>query len=429
MRRAGLDPEFFTFAPGRRPYPGFEPLTEEDAAIFFGREAHIVRGLDRIRTMSEAGVELMFVILGASGAGKSSYLRAGLWPRLKREDRNFLAIPVIRPERGVLTGKFGLFAALELALAELRVSSEQSLQDIPRSRAGVGDFVSAAPDALCGLFAAMRAANRAVPMEHSGLRPPTVVIAIDQGEELFNDEGREEAARFLDLLASTLQQDRRVIVILAMRSDLFPRLQNEARLVAVGKVPFDLPPLPASSMRLVIEGPARVAQPPVKLDPQLVEALLEEASGADTLPLLAFTLGRLHQDYGAEGQLTLAQYERLGRVSGAVNAAVSDALEEGARRGLLPRDKAQLDDLLRETFIPHLARVNKAGLFARRVATKADLPPRSQAVVDLFVEARLLLRDRRPTAGGEAEIVESPMKRCFGNGRPCTVGSIPTANF
>jgi hypothetical protein len=108
----------------------------------------------------------------------------------------------------------------------------------------------------------------------------------------------------------------------------------------------------------------------------------------------------------AEGQLTLAQYERLGRVSGAVNAAVSDALAEGARCGLLPRDKAQLDDLLRETFIPHLARVNKAGQFVRRVATKADLPPRSQAVVDLFVEARLLLRDRRPTPGGEAEIVE-----------------------
>jgi Novel STAND NTPase 1 len=178
-------------------------------------------------------------------------------------------------------------------------------------------------------------------------------------------------------------------------------------------------------MRLVIEGPAKVAQPPVKLDAELVEALLEEASGADTLPLLAFTLGRLYQDYGAEGKLTLAQYERLGRISGAVNAAVSDALAEGTPRGQLPHENEQLEDLLRETFIPHLARVNKAGLFARRVAIKADLPPQSQAVVDLFVEARLLLRDR---PGGGRKSSKSPTRRCFGNGRRYTVGSMLIAN-
>jgi tetratricopeptide (TPR) repeat protein len=222
----------------------------------------------------------------------------------------------------------------------------------------------------------------------------------------FNDDGRAEASRFLDLLTGALQQDLRVIVILAIRSDSFPSLQNEAKLASVAKVPFDLPPLPATSMRLVIEGPAQVAQPPITLDPQLVEALLEDAQGADTLPLLAFTLGRLQQDFGAEGKLMLGHYERLGRISGAVNAAVADALTEGVRRGLLPSDKVQLDDLLRETFIPHLARVNNAGQFVRHVATKADLSPRSQGVVDLFVEARLLLRDRRPTPSGDDDIVE-----------------------
>jgi hypothetical protein len=55
LKRAGLDPETFPFAAGRPPYPGFEPLTEQDAAIFFGREAPIVRGLDRLRSMREVG--------------------------------------------------------------------------------------------------------------------------------------------------------------------------------------------------------------------------------------------------------------------------------------------------------------------------------------------------------------------------------------
>ena len=402
LRRAGLDPESFAFAHGRRPYPGFEPLTEDDAAVFFGREAQIVRGLDRLRSMSEAGVERMFVILGASGAGKSSYLRAGLWPRLERDDHNFLVLPVIRPERGVLTGKFGLFAALEFALGKSPTSS----QDFPRSRAGIADFVSAGTDNLCRLFASLRAVSPAVLTARNVRKSPTVIMAIDQGEELFNEDGRAEASLFLDLLTGALQQDLRVIVILAIRSDSFPSLQNEAHLASVAKLPFDLPPLPATSMRLVIEGPAQVAQPAITLDPQLVEALLEDAQGADTLPLLAFTLGRLQLNFGAEGKLMLGHYERLGRVSGAVNAAVAEALAEGVRRGLLPSDKVELDDLLRETFIPHLARVNNLGQFVRRVATKADLSPRSQRVVDLFVEARLLLRDRRPTPSGDDDIVE-----------------------
>jgi hypothetical protein len=404
LKRAGLDPETFPFPAGRRPYPGFEPLTEQDAAIFFGREAQIVRGLDRLRTMSEVGAERMLVILGASGAGKSSYLRAGLWPRLRRDDRNFLLLPVIRPERAALSGKFGLFVALESALAETRPDSEP-VRGLPRSRAGIADLVNDSPDGFFRLLTGLRAARVAAVVEDSG-RLPTVVVPVDQGEELFNEEGRHEAGRFMDLIGSASAQDLGVIIIIAMRSDSFPHLQNESRLASVRKSPLDLPALPVGSMRIVIEGPARIAKPPIKLDPDLVDALLEDSSGPDSLPLLAFTLGRLLQDYGAEGKLTLVQYERLGRVNGAVNAAASEVLEQGMRLGALPRDKGALDASLRETFIPHLARVNKVGQFVRRVAVRTELPARALGVVALFVEARLLLRDRRPSGDVDADIIE-----------------------
>ena len=78
LKRAGLDPSSFPLEPGRRPYPGFAFLEEKDAAIFFGRDAQIVRGLDKMRGLARTGVERMLVILGASGSGKSSFLRAGL---------------------------------------------------------------------------------------------------------------------------------------------------------------------------------------------------------------------------------------------------------------------------------------------------------------------------------------------------------------
>ena len=105
LKRAGLDPSTFALPPGRRPYPGFAYFEEGDAAIFFGRDAQIVRALDRMRGLVRVGVDRMLVILGASGSGKSSFLRAGLRPRLQRDDRAWLTLPVIRPERAVISGE------------------------------------------------------------------------------------------------------------------------------------------------------------------------------------------------------------------------------------------------------------------------------------------------------------------------------------
>ena len=86
LTRAGLDARFFQWPPeddpDRPPYRGMRPLEAEDAGIFFGREAPTIEALDRLRGLSEAAPPRFLVILGASGAGKSSFLRAGLLPRL-----------------------------------------------------------------------------------------------------------------------------------------------------------------------------------------------------------------------------------------------------------------------------------------------------------------------------------------------------------
>ena len=70
------------------------------------------------------------------------------------------------------------------------------------------------------------------------------------------------------------------------------------------------------SYRAVIEGPARLLDPPLLIDPQLVDALLEDISGQVALPLLAFTLRHLYDNDRAE--LTLALYDRIGRVRGVI---------------------------------------------------------------------------------------------------------------
>ena len=97
--KAGLDPRFFAWRPegepDRPPYRGLRPLEADDAGIFFGREAPTIEALDRLRGLAEAAPPRFLVILGASGAGKSSFLRAGLIPRLRRDDRKFLVLPIV----------------------------------------------------------------------------------------------------------------------------------------------------------------------------------------------------------------------------------------------------------------------------------------------------------------------------------------------
>src|SRR4051794_4450146 len=156
LKRVGLDPSSFPFEAGRRPYPGFAFMEEKDAAIFFGRDAQIVRGLDKMRGLVRTGVDRMLVILGASGSGKSSFLRAGLWPRLQRDDRTWLPLPIIRPERAVMSGSFGLAQALQKITGEPAFVDEIRNRDLPRSRAAIQEFLETTQDGLVKIFAALR---------------------------------------------------------------------------------------------------------------------------------------------------------------------------------------------------------------------------------------------------------------------------------
>jgi hypothetical protein len=93
LERAGLDPrEMFDWDPHRPPYPGLLALQEQDAAIFFGRDQDIVTGLDALNRLRRLAGARLTLFLGASGSGKSSLVRAGLVPRLKRDTDNWLLV-------------------------------------------------------------------------------------------------------------------------------------------------------------------------------------------------------------------------------------------------------------------------------------------------------------------------------------------------
>ena len=188
LMQAGLDPRYFAWPPkndpNRAPYRGMQVLEAEDAGIFFGRDGPTVIGLDLLRGLRESPPPRLLVILGASGAGKSSFLRAGLIPRLARESQHFLPLPVIRPERAVLSGASGLIASLEKAIKEAGLA---------QTRANIRKVVEAGAPSVASLLGEL--INEETGGEGQSQRPPTLILPIDQAEELFHTEGVQEFPR------------------------------------------------------------------------------------------------------------------------------------------------------------------------------------------------------------------------------------------
>ena len=125
LRALGIGAEHFPWPPpgdpDRAPYREWAPLEEADAAVFFGRDAPIVRGLDVLHGMRSSGVESLFVILGPSGAESCRFCGPGCCRGCARDDRRFLPLPIVRPERAVLTGELGLAHAIHELRADLRL--------------------------------------------------------------------------------------------------------------------------------------------------------------------------------------------------------------------------------------------------------------------------------------------------------------------
>ena len=400
---AGLDARFFAWPPesdpNRPPYRGLRPLETEDAGIFFGRDAPIVEALERLRGLRETTPPRLLVILGASGAGKSSFLRAGLFPRLKRDDRNFLPLPVIRPERAAISGESGLLAALEGAFAAAQIA-------IPRADLRVGIQVGAVKlkpllQALAEKATLMAADSGAKP------EPPTLILSIDQGEELFLAEAHDEAQPFLALLRDLLNEDAPpVIAVFTIRSDNYERLQLAPELEGVRQDMLSLSPMPKGSYAEVIKGPAHRLEGTERvldIEDALVDALLAdiEAGGAkDALPLLAFTLERLYGEYHAGGTLKLSHYEALGRVKGSIEAAVERALKAADADSAIPRDRAVRLALLRRGLIPWLAGIDPdTGAPRRRVARLSEIPAEARPLIQHLMEQRLLATDVNKDTG------------------------------
>ncbi len=248
----GFEAESFPWPPpdepDRSPFRGLEAFDVKDAGVFFGRDTDLVRAREHLLRLRAEGGRKLLVILGASGCGKSSFMRAGLLPRIDREDRDFVALPLMRPGTAALSGKMGLAAALEQAFGKLRTPKPYG--DL---LAALENDVHALPPLLnqIQVIAMRRLVGDGKPQVD---RPPSLLLAIDQAEELFSPDVGQEAAKMRGHIATALTRGPDTICLLTIRSDRFSLIQNDDALNRLAE-PFNLPPVEATVYRDTIVKP------------------------------------------------------------------------------------------------------------------------------------------------------------------------------
>jgi eukaryotic-like serine/threonine-protein kinase len=383
------------------PFRGLEAFEAAHAPVFFGREAALERAIGKLRRAEAEGAPFLLVV-GASGAGKSSLLRAGFVPRITRPGtfpdidlwRHTLVVPAGDPFTSLA---YPLFAKEALG-DELRAG------DFPTPEALAQCLKAGGDTALAPLRHALdrMARERAAAMQYDAPRSARLLIAVDQVERLFIEAEPDRAAAFAEILHGLVAAQLATVVV-ALRSDAYSRFQQVPGFVAlIEEMPgavYNLVPPTSDELHDIVRKPVAACEPPLAFESEaLADTLVAGAKGGDTLPLLQMTLQRLFaaEEGRGDGVLRAADYT-------GIDAAVSETAEE-ALAALDPAAQAALSAML-TALVGNIAADAAGGVLPfgtaiNRAAFERDLPARS-TLIDAFIAARLLIAAE---VEGEAQV-------------------------
>ncbi len=351
----------------RNPYKGLRAFAEVDAEDYFGRDRLVEQLFQRV------AANRLTLVVGPSGSGKSSLVKAGLVPRLRRD--------CIGPGRPILVTEMypGSYPFEELEAALLRVAVDRP-----------GELLD---ELIADDRGLLRATKQILPDDDSDL-----VLVVDQFEELFSLTADASVRRlFLDNLVTVGHDERsRVRVVLTMRADFFDHpLEHPAfgELMAASLVTVAMPD--HDDLAHAISEPARAAG--LELEAGLVPIITRDVAGEPgALPLMQYALTEL---VGARvgRELTIEAYERTGGVIGSLSSRAEDIFV-----GLPPSAQRVAE----EVFV-HLVAVDEDSDDTRRRVRRSELDamgfsaPALDAVIGAFGSFRLLSFDHDPVTRGQ----------------------------
>jgi hypothetical protein len=304
----------------KNPFPGLRPFETEEYRLFFGREGQsdaLLARLQRTRFLA---------VVGTSGSGKSSLIRAGLMPALRggmmAGAGSGWRIAVMRPGGdpiGNLAAELAVEDVLPQAGAGLPANETEAVIDATLRSGSLG-IVNVAYQGRLG--------------EHEKL-----LIVVDQFEELFRfraaqqNTNADEAAAFVKLLLEAAQQrELSIYVVLTMRSDfLGDCAQFQGLPEAINDGQYLIPRMTRDERRFAVTGPVGVTRG--KIAEPLVNRLLNDVGdNPDQLPILQHALMRTWehwQSHRRNGEpIGMEHYEAIGTMSDALSLHADEAFNE-----------------------------------------------------------------------------------------------------
>jgi ABC-type dipeptide/oligopeptide/nickel transport system ATPase component len=286
------------------PYPGLRPFRPDESLIFFGRDQQIDEVLVRLKSHQFLG------IVGTSGCGKSSLVRAGMLPALESGLMGKVGstwyVADMKPGDAPLTN-----------LAKALIKSDV-----------FGDRWAGTPEGIALLTAALRKSDISLVNLIRQVELPkftNLLVVVDQFEEIFRFQQQDpnEALTFVNLLLNTIS-DRSVpiYVVLTMRSDFLGQCSTFLGLPeALNDAQYLCPRLTRDQLSEAIEGPANVFE--AEVEPGLVTQIINDAgANSDQLPLVQHVLARMWNRLAGDQSphiqriLRLEDYRLIGGLKG-----------------------------------------------------------------------------------------------------------------
>lgn len=295
------------------PYVGLRAFSYDESEIFYGRSRVVNNIMDRLIQAMPNGAPTLFV-LGKSGCGKSSLVRAGLFPDIC----DYGLIPNSTWKRyDIHPNEYG--GAFYKGLGDILFELFPDLKQDPCGE----DLVNGLPEE----YDARHFIHRIQQLPLCSKEGENIVplIFIDQFEELFTNPliSEDERKRIIHLLR-IIAESKRIWLIFSMRNDFYYEFATYPNLYALKELAFtyDVPSLYSSEYQEIIEEPAKKAGVTWETNEKgesLSRLIANEISATySDLPLIEFALSQLYDKRNEENSITFHAYNEIGHLKGAI---------------------------------------------------------------------------------------------------------------